>query len=293
LERKTFLIHRIVYSAFLILLVLFSAKLVYADDITSGSTEKPEIPYDGEVPLVPSVRPVIILKGTDYEMGYQHARQLIQIFGTYYMEGAAKAKWPVTALAVIKKSETYIKKYTPWAIDYIKGMTDGCIEESIPMIFIQLLAQFVDTGTSPDPEPSECSGWAAWGTATKDGRLICGGSGDHEIRPGSKSELRYEVNVMFFPESGYNYIFSPPSGGSGHPGVNNKGVVNVHHGTSGYYDRYMNPDLAYSGEGVPRVFLLMHCLRFAESAEQAMNIALSIPNPGGRQGGFWPETMVR
>ena len=287
--RKVFLDYWIVCSAFLIFVILFSARVGNADEITSETKVNPEVPYDGEVPLVPSVRPVIILQGTDYEMGYQHAKQLIQIFGTYYMEGAAKAKWPENALTVIRKSETYIKEYTPWAIEYIKGMTDGCIEEGIAMTYIQMLAQFVNTGISPDPEPTECSGWAAWGSATKDGRLICGGSGDHEIRLASKSGLRYETNVMFFPETGYNFVFSPPSGGSGHPGMNNKGVVNVHHGTTGYYDRYMNPDLAYSGEGVPRVFLLMHCLRFAESAEQAMDIALSIPNPGGRQGGFWAD----
>jgi len=72
--------------------------------------------------------------------------------------------------------------------------------------------------------------------------------------------------------------------------MNNKGVVNVHHGTTGYYDRYMNPGASRTGEGVPRPLLLMHCLRFADSAEQAKDIAISIPNPGGRQGGMWADT---
>ena len=251
--------------------------------------EKPEVPYAGEVPLVPNVRPLIVLKGSDYEMGFQHATQLIQIFGRYYLEGAAAVKQSDAALAKITKTEGYVKKYTPWAIDYVRGMTDGCVKQGIPMTYAGMLAYMTGTGDSLLGGGGDCSGWAAWGSATKDGKLICGGSGDHEIRVGSKYESRFETNVMLFPESGYNYIMSPPSGGSAHPGMNNKGVAYVHHGTSGYYDRYANPEKAKSGEGVPRLFLLMHCLRFAKSAEEAKDIALSIPNPGGRQGGMWAD----
>jgi hypothetical protein len=250
---------------------------------------EPEIPYAGGAPLVPSVRPVIILRGSDHEMGYQHATQLIQIFGKYYLEGAAKVKRSEKNLAMIRKSEGYIKQHTPWAIDYVNGMTAGCVDAGIPMTYIQMLAHFVSTSNSPGDDDSDCSGFAAWGSATKDGKLIAGGSGDHEIRVGSKYRYRYEVNVMLFPETGHNHVFSPPSGGAGHPGMNNKGVVYAHHGTTGYYDRYMNPQLGNSGEGVPRVFLLMHCLRFASSAEEAKDIAISIPNPGGRQGGLWAD----
>lgn len=277
-------------GAFLILITLISAKFSDALDEGSGTVLQPEVPYDGEVPLVPSVRPVIVLKGSDFEMGYQHARQLVQIFGKYYLEGAASVKRPESNLAIIRKSEGYINEYTPWAIEYVKGMTEGCIAEGINMTYIQMLGHFVsNSNASPEEDEGECSGWAAWGSATRDGKLICGGSGDHEIRLGSKYRYRYEINIMLFPETGNNYVYSPPSGGAGHPGMNNKGVVYVHHGTTGYYDRYMNPEAADTGEGVPRVFLLMHCLRFAESAEQAKDIALSIPNPGGRQGGMWAD----
>jgi hypothetical protein len=266
-------------------------------DLISQEEQKPEIPYAGIVPLVPSVRPVLVLQGSDYEMGAQYARQIIQIFGPYYLEGAAKAERSEKDLAVVAKSEGYIKKHTPWVIDFLKGMSDGYVEAGLSMTYDSMLAYFVSTrDTPPDPaedaaeaEEKECSGWAAWGNATTDGRLICGGSGDHEIRVGSKYRCRFEINVMFFPETGNNFVFSPPSGGAGHPGMNNRGVCNVHHGTTGYYDRYMRPELEHSGEGVPRSFLLMHALRFANSANEAMEISLSIPNPGGRQGGFWAD----
>ena len=242
-----------------------------------------EVPYAGEVPLVPNVRPVIVLQGSDYEMGYQHAKQIIQIFGKYYLEGAAKVNRGEKSVAAIKRSEEAIKKFTPWAIDYIKGMSDGCVEAGIPMTYFQMLAFFSGISDSSD---EDCTGWAAWGSTTKDGKLICGGSGDHEIRVGSKYGYRYEVNIMLFPETGNNYIFSPPSGGAGHPGMNNKGVVNVHHGTTGYFDRYQNSGKEIPGGSVPKVFLLMHCLRFANSAEEAKDIALSVPS---RQGGMWAD----
>jgi len=273
-----------------LLVVVLSA---WYNDQPKSVPQAPEIPYAGEVPLLPNVRPVLILKGSDYDMGFQHATQLVQIFGTHYLEGAAKVKRGPKNLAVLRKSEGYIKKYTPWAIDYVKGMTEGCVAAGIAMSYDQMLAHFVSEKTSPPDEEggadSDCSGWAAWGSTTKDGKLICGGSGDHEMHVGSKYQYRYEISLMLFPETGSPYVFCPPSGGAGHPGMNNKGVVYVHHGTTGYRGRYLDPKADGTGEGVPRVLLLMHCLRFANSAEHAKDLAISIPNPGGRQGGIWAD----
>jgi hypothetical protein len=289
MTRGKLLIGATAIAVLLLSISLLWARLGSEPAAATASVEAPEVPYSGEVPLVPSVRPVVVLKGTDYEMGYQYTRQLIQIFGKYYLQAAAGIQYSEKALATLKKSEGYIRKHTPWAVDFVRGMAEGCVKEGIPMTYNQMLAHAVGTGDAPGGGGGDCSGWAAWGTATKDGKLICGGSGDHEIRVGSKWGLRYEINVVLFPATGFNYIMSPPSGGSAHPGMNNKGVAYVHHGTSGYYDRYANPEKARSGEGVPRTFLLMHCLRFAKTAEEAKDIALSIPNPGGRQGGMWAD----
>ncbi len=236
-----------------------------------------EIPYAGEVPLVPNVRPVIVLQGSDYDMGYQYIQQIIQIFGKSYLDRATKVTRGEKNISAIKTSEGYIKKYTPWVIDFIEGMSDGCVEAGIPMTYFQMLAFFASPGGSED-----CSGWAAWGSATKDGKLICGGSGDHEIRAGIR-----EFNLMVFPQTGNNFIRTPGAGSD--PGMNNQGVAHVHHGTTGYYNRYQNPDKGKTGEGVPGQFLIMHCLRFANSAEEAKDIALSIPDPAQRAGGMWAD----
>lgn len=44
---------------------------------------EPEISFAGEVPLPPNVRPVILMKGSDYDLGYQYYQQLVQIFGRW------------------------------------------------------------------------------------------------------------------------------------------------------------------------------------------------------------------
>ncbi len=48
---------------------------------------KPEIEFvDGKVPLPQSVRPLILLKGSDYDMGFQYYQQLIHVFGSWILE---------------------------------------------------------------------------------------------------------------------------------------------------------------------------------------------------------------
>lgn len=46
--------------------------------ITTGNTE---IKFADGVPLVPEITPIVILNGTDFEMGRQYAKQIVQIFG--------------------------------------------------------------------------------------------------------------------------------------------------------------------------------------------------------------------
>ena len=78
---------------------------------TTLTPSQPEIPYAGEVPLVPNVRPVFILKGSDFEMGRQHAQQIIQVFGSVYLDKAARVKRGKSNLELIHRSEGYIQNH--------------------------------------------------------------------------------------------------------------------------------------------------------------------------------------
>ena len=96
--------------------LLFCSLILFSCSGTSSTQNKdslvnniPEVPYMDGIPLFPNVRPVLVLKGSDYDMGYQHAIQLIQIFGKYYLEGASTIKYGKVATATVKTSEEYIK----------------------------------------------------------------------------------------------------------------------------------------------------------------------------------------
>jgi hypothetical protein len=258
---------------------------------------KPEIPYIGEVPLVPNVRPVIVVAGSDYEMGYQHYQQIIEVFGPLYIKRLIKKKYTEEQLDAHKAYEVQIKKYTPELIDYMKGMAAGASDVGVPLSYNDVISHltgnnvFSDTTGSKNenpPEEHDCSGFAAWGSTTKDGKLVCGGSGDHDLSNFGRN-FRPEYVIIHFPETGNNYICSPPSGGACHPGMNNKGVAYVHHGCTGYLETYKVPEERFGQYGVPRLLGYLHVLRFANSAKEALDMLLSIPNDTGNLGGIWAD----
>jgi hypothetical protein len=142
---------------------------------------------------------------------------------------------------------------------------------------------------SCDEEEADCSGWAAWGTATKDGKLIAGGSGDHEIIIGENEIRNFEYMLVMLPKEGNNFVLSTSTGCCWHPAMNNKGVVMFHHGTTGYCGRYKTAEEQDYGFGVPNVMITMHVIRNAKTALEAQQLMLSLPSADGRVGGSWAD----
>jgi len=260
----------------------------------------PEILYTGEVPLIPNVRPVLLVSGSDYEMGYQWFQQIAEVFGPFYLKRMKQGEFTEEQLGALKAYQWHFKKYTPEMVEYMKGMAAGATDADVPLSYMDVLARFTESGgikanAPPGSErekfpPEDCSGFAAWGSATKDGRLVAGGSGDHDLigfphfigirgRP-----FRTEYTIMFYPETGNNFIGSPPTGGHYHPLMNNRGVALVHHGCTG---TVKTEELDY---GVPVTVGYLHAIRFANSAIEAKDIVLSMPNCDGRLGGMWADT---
>lgn len=294
---------------------------MFGRDFIFGICTKPtlaqveaEIPYAGEVPLTPNVRPVIVLSGSDYEMGYQWYEQLVQIYGRKPLEERAYRKFTSKELAALKIYQRYIKKYVPEMIDMLSGMVAGANHSGIPLSYEEILAKWSGTTISPDgkilsrtsptdsfyistgsgneklPSEKDCSGFGAWGRTTKDGKLICGGNGDHQIILGENEINNFEYIVVVFPQKGNNFIFSTSTGCCWHPGMNNKGVAMFHHGCTGYCARFKKPEEQNFGYGVPNSMITMHALRFANNANEAKDIVLSLPSGDGRIGGAWADT---
>jgi hypothetical protein len=256
--------------------------------------------YEHEVPLISNVTPVMVLCGSDYDMGYQYSQQLIQIFGRWTVENLQR-NFTQAETAALKAYQWQLKKYTPEFIDMFRGMAAGATSIGVNLSYEQVLADYCTIGIIdknvpvypivkslpmyPGTEPHEsqnvklpsndCSGFASWGSNTKDHNLICASSEDHP--------LRHEFLVIALPETGNNYIFGtvimPPLGC--HPAMNNKGLAYVHHGAG-------TNGKEKPGYGVPQSLAIQHTLRFADNADEALSLQLDYPS-GIRAAGLWAD----
>jgi hypothetical protein len=240
------------------------------EDIMKNERFDPEaeISFINGAPIPPSTRPVLILSGLDYDMGYQYSRQLVQVFGSWSFEMIPMLT--ERELDLLKIHQRYIEQETPEMVDFMNGMIAGAKDSDIQLSYEQVLTYFLPGSEEAQP-PTGCSGFAAWGNATRDKKLVFGGAGDHDlIRTGKFSP---ELTIIFLPNTGNNFICSPPTGGSWHPGMNNKGLAYLHHGAGSWGNYWGGSPRGY---GIPGGFATLHTLRFANNAVEAVNIMRSL-----------------
>ena len=282
----------------IILLAVLLVGLAAFAPVLAATSSTPEIPFDGEVPLWPNVRPVLILSGSDYEIGYQWYQQLVQVFGKWILEdmqGDLAEPFTEEELKALATTEEYLKKYTPEMIDMYKGMADGGTDAGVKLTYNQVLAQFSGIKSFPglthesvwqQGKSDGCSGIAVWGKATTDGKLVCSSS--------QNTTLEWDITALVLPETGNSFIISPysPLGclstsfsrpKLGAPGMNNKGLVYVR-----------EPDITSIPEaewslGLTENAAVLHALRFADDAKQAQDMILSFECGDGLMGGTWAD----
>ena len=245
-----------------------------------------ETKFADGVPLVPEVTPIIILQGSDYEMGYQYAQQLVQVFGSWILENKTGRSFSDEQKKCLRLWEGQHRKFTPWLIEFINGWVKGANDNGVPMSYDDILflwvgdrapaKDFLSQEGLPEIPPLACSGMAAWGSATPDGKLVTGTSGDHD--------LSYQVIIVAFPTDGNAFIYSAfgatgaiAGGGDmwffGHPAMNSKGLAYVHHGGG---PKFLEPK-KYWDYGVRRAASVIHIMRYAASAKTALNMELAMP----------------
>ncbi|MBI4188825.1 MAG: hypothetical protein HY529_06430 [Chloroflexi bacterium] len=241
-------------------------------------------------------------------MGYQFFQQSVEIWGpwvaSHQWAGFAWAFVPIhqeqytkEQLEALKAFQWYIKQDAPEWIDFMKGMAAGANDLGIPVTYHDVLALFARRheiesivplypGTEPAESESEelppsegCSGLAAWGRATRDGRVIASGSGDNM--------LSFRMTLMVFPETGNSYIYNPYRtmclGGSGMPSMNDKGLCFVHHGGFG------SRKIQRKQYGTPTGLYELHTLRFANNTKEAEAISDSLNPQNNQHHGFWVD----
>jgi len=134
---------------------------------------------------------------------------------------------------------------------------------------IQADPNLIDGIKDPEDLGKGCSRWAAWGTATKDGKLICGDSID--------GFFGHQVNIIAFPEKGNVFISGAHLCGelTLHPLMNNKGLWV----SGGNIEPPRDIDRDY---GIPLTLAFRHLAQFSDNAEDSKEKLLSYQTTGGR-----------
>ena len=224
----------------------------------------------------PSILPVVMVSGSDYEMGFQYGQQ-----AAAYITKTKEEKWASSlqqfnrdqVLYALKANQFYIKKYTPELIDMMKGMADGATAAGFDVAYTDIL---LINCTLPKPEtstyppgaekdtlpPKKCSVCSAWGSSTKDGRLI-------GVDTLDSPEVPYAVVIVAFPDKGNNYICGADAGEVGdHFLMNNKGLFLGNSGGGG------SPRDIDNNYGISWGCSLPYLVRFADSAEAAKDMIM-------------------
>jgi len=224
----------------------------------------------------PGILPVLMLAGSDYEMGYQYGEQA----GAYISRnkeatwaGALESFSRAEVIEALKANQSFVQDYTPELIDQMKGMADGARAAGYDISYIDVMLL---NCTLPNPDtshypagvekdtlpPKKCSVSSAWGSATKDGRLI----GMDTLDSG---ESLYGVIIVAFPDTGNNYICGAQAGEIGdHFLMNNKGFFLGNSGGGG------SPRAEDNDYGICWACSLPYIVRFADNAVEARDMIM-------------------
>lgn len=238
-----------------------------------------EIQFFGEVPIVPEITPIVVLRGSSYEMGRQYCEQLIDIYGEWILTRHANRTFSEMEQEEIQKWRDIHGQYTPELLDFAKGWSDQALDCGIELSYKHVLdlwvghkpptASYLNAEAGiPELPPLACTALAAWGEATEDGELIVGATGDHD--------LSYQITIVMYPEDGNPLVFTPfeatgtlptvgPNWFFGHPGMNSKGLAYVHHGGG---PKMLEPRSEW-GYGIRRGASVFHNLRYCDTTEEA------------------------
>ncbi len=231
--------------------------------------------------LPPDILPVVILQGSDYEMGYQYGQQ-----AGAHIAANARGSWasalqrfsPDGVRRGLKANQHFIRRHTPENIEIMRGMAAGATGAGFPLSYEDALMMNCvlpnpETSHYPDgaeesllPPRKSCSVCSAWGSATKDGRLM-----GMDTVDGGGDAFR-AVIIVAFPDQGHDYMSGAVAGEIGeHFYMNNTGLF-IGNSGGGASPRAMDSDY-----GLCWANALPHIARFAADAGEARDIMLSFP----------------
>lgn len=253
--------------------------------------------------LPPSIMPVVILQGSEYSMGHQYGQQVPEYISLRRDIAWAKAlrfgdkRHPPlsdqeSVLHDLKAWQHVLREHAPNVIPFMRGVADGATAAGYQVSYRDVL--LINTGVrrgsgyhypsgaeqiklEAGSELDDCYTLAAWGSATIDGRLICGDSFDGPWAP--------MVAIVAFPKEGNSYLTVCDAGEiSSHPAMNDCGVFIGQAGgrTPGYpfnstepsEQPYLSSD---NGYGINWRIAHKQLAQFSSNAQEAAKKAMEWP----------------
>lgn len=209
---------------------------------------------------------VLVLKGTPYQMGFQHGRLMPEEAGE---DARAFAhEWAVgkAGVSVSELSRTFdsLRPFIPRRyLDEMRGLAEG---SGVPLREIHLLHAI--------PTRFHCTGAAAFGKATADGRLYHTRSLDYSLDIGDKKTLQENaVVVIYQPVEGNAHAVVSWAGFTGC--VSGMNVEGISIGEIG------NACRDESHSGMPMILMLREALRTCDTLDEVVGFVGKSPRTCG------------
>ncbi len=227
---------------FSLLMVVWAVGFLFADySAAAGGKSVPE-------PYVPTGFPqVVVVSGTDFEMGRQYAEQTAPaiVHNLALMKSKLYDKYGAdTVTADMKVWDYYTRIYDPGLVDWIQGIQAGCKTKGYNISYLDLVILMVypsenwarpisrpypdetkvktkmASGLSAQEEYHACNSFAATGDMTKNGKPV------HGITQMVSAEAMDTVILLAFPTNGASFVSQPYSGRvNGNHGMNSEGFA--------------------------------------------------------------------
>jgi hypothetical protein len=194
--------------------------------------------------------PVIVVSGSDYEMGYQCGMQIAPLIYHNHMltwSGLVATYGEETTESEMSVWAYYLWEYNPGLKDWLEGMAAGCREMGYDVTALKLAAislyptQLWARPDSPYPEETgveavaqlpadvagaeeyhSCSAFAAMGRATADGKPVVA------VTKMVPLETAQCFILVAFPDEGPSFITAPQAGQpAANAGMNSAGFADV------------------------------------------------------------------
>lgn len=115
---------------------------VAADQALSSAPELTlhgEIAFADDVPIVPSIGPIVVLQGTSREMGRQYVEQVVEIFGPWIFEQISSRVFSPEQVEQIRRWERHLLDHTPEIAEMAHGWVEGARDLGIKLSYLQVI----------------------------------------------------------------------------------------------------------------------------------------------------------